>query len=162
MKRETLLTIAVAVLFLLNVGTLGFLWFGQTHHHPPPHGRPPIDAVLMEGLQLTAEQDQKLEALKHEHRESMIALDKQYNAAVEEYFNLLKGDTVEITSRDSSESKIGSIQVQRAQVTLEHFRQVKTMCNDEQKKRFDSIIPKLVEIMIPPRFPRGGPHPHKF
>ena len=161
MKRETLLTIAVAVLFLLNVGTLGFLWFGRMHHHPPPHRRPPIDATLLDALQFTPEQEEKFEELKHEHHGKMIELDQQYDLAVEEYFSLLKSDTAGVATRDSSERKIGDIQTERARVTLEHFREVKALCNAEQQKKFDAVIPKLVEIMIPPRHPKGGgPHSH--
>ncbi|MCW5909172.1 MAG: periplasmic heavy metal sensor [Chitinophagales bacterium] len=151
MKRETLLTVAVVALLLLNAGTLGFLWLGKMPHHPPPHPRPPIDQIIIEGLELDRSQQEKFEELKHEHITAMRALDKEYDKAVEEYFYLLRSDTTGVTARLASESRIGQIQTQRAQVTLEHFRKVKEMCTPEQQTKFDSIIPKLVQIMIPPR-----------
>jgi Spy/CpxP family protein refolding chaperone len=160
MKRETLLTVAVAVLFLLNAGTLGFLWLGRMSHHLPPHHRPPIDGILMETLQFTPEQQEKFEEMKHDHRSKMIKLDMEYDAAVGEYFNLLRSDAEGVATRDSSERRIGGIQTKRAQITLEHFAQLKAMCTAEQQQKFDSVIPKLVQIMTPPRHPRGGQPPH--
>jgi Spy/CpxP family protein refolding chaperone len=159
MKRETLLTFAVAVLFLLNVGTIGFLYMNHVVRHIPPHHRPPIDDLIIDGLELTDVQQDKFEELKHNHRTQMIALDKEYDAAVKQYFNLLKSDTIEMVSRDSFELRIGSIQIQRAKVTLAHFAELKSICTEAQKKKFDSIIPKLVQIMVPPRHPAGRP-PH--
>lgn len=157
MKRETLLTIAVAILFLLNAGIIGFLLFNRMPHHPPHH-RPPIDRIIIEGLGLDNRQQEQFEELKHDHRSQMIVLDSEYNAVVEEYFNLLRSDTTGVSVKDSSESRIAAIQTKRAQVTLEHFRQLKQICTPEQQRKFDSIIPKLVQVMMPHRH-RGGPPP---
>lgn len=157
MKRETLLTIAVAVLFLLNLGIIGFLLLNQMPHHPPHH-RPPVDRVIIEGLGLDNRQQEQFEELKHEHRSQMVVLDNEYNTVVEEYFNLLGSDTAGVSSKDSLESEMAAIQTKRAQVTLEHFRQLKQICTPEQQKKFDSIISKLVQVMIPQGH-RGGPPP---
>lgn len=160
MKRETLLTVAVGVLFALNISTIGFLWFtrGGHPHGPPPH-RHGIDNVIVDGLKLTPEQQSRFEELKHDHRSQMDRLDEQYGKAITEYLLLLKTDSINAENKMVLEEVICDIQRQRAQVTLDHFRQLKGICTPEQQKEFDAIIPELIEVIAPPRH-RPFPPPH--
>lgn len=161
MKRETLLTVAVVVLFVLNISTIGFLWFSRGWHpHGPPHGRPPVDGIIINSLNLTTEQQAKFEELKHDHRSQMNKLDGQYRTAITEYLQLLEGDSISAESKSVLEKIVCDIQRQRAEVTLEHFKQLKGICTEEQKKSFDAIIPDLIQVIAPPRHHPPFPPPH--
>jgi hypothetical protein len=58
MRKETLLTVAVIALLLLNFGTLGFLLFRRPPH-PPGGGPGGLDRRIVETLQLDAAQQQR-------------------------------------------------------------------------------------------------------
>ena len=155
MKKETLLTIAVIALLLLNFGTLGFLWFGRPPH-PPGAGRQQLDRHIVEALHLNAEQRQQFEQLKSAHHEQMLAGDRAYRDALGAYFALLKTEAIVETRRDSLQSVLSQIQNDRASATFQHFREVKNLCTPEQKKAFDALLPELMEVILPHREGRPG------
>lgn len=156
MKRETLLTLAVIALLVLNFGTLGYLFFRRPPH-PPGGGQRPLDRQIVQQLQLTDEQKQQFETLKKGHHEQMLAIEKSYRATMEEYFNLLKNDTIEPRLSDSLQAVLGAMQEERAKITLQHFKSLKALCNAEQQQQFAALIPELLEVILPRKpFPPPG------
>ena len=153
MKRENLLTIAVFALLLLNFGTLGFLFFSRPPHGPGP-GR--FDKHMVEQLQLDAAQRQQFETLKTAHHEQMIASDRAYRDALENYFALLKSDTPAPAQADSLLHVLAKIQRDRALATFQHFQALRQQCTAEQRQRFDAMLPELIQVIQPARKP--APH----
>jgi hypothetical protein len=41
--------------------------------------------------------------------------------------------------------KMGELEKERQTVTFEHFRKVRTLCNDRQKKKFDIFIQQILQ-----------------
>lgn len=150
MKRETLLTIAVITLLLLNFGTLGFLLLGRAPH-PAGTGPRPLDRKIVETLALDATQKQQFESLKRAHREQMRNSDQAYRAALENYFALLKNDMILPAQQDSLQAILSQIQGERARVTFQHFKDLKALCNAEQQKHFEALLPDLLQVILPPR-----------
>lgn len=162
MKRETLLTIAVIALFVLNIGTLGYLVFSQRTHgpFPPPHSHHNrFDEFLIRELSLTDEQIQKFEQLKEEHHTGMVDLDKRYETVLHPYFDLLKTQPVDTMAKDSLERELAFIQQQRAAFTLQHFSDLRAILNEQQQQKFNTIIPELMQVIKGPRGKRP-PHHH--
>ncbi len=148
MKKETLLTIAVFALLVLNFGILGFLFF--RHPHPPPGmGAGPLDRRIVEKLHLDKDQEQKFEQLKSAHHAQMIALDEAYRGALGDYFALLKNDTIIPGQRDSLQAVLSRIQQQKASVTFQHFSDLKGLCTPEQKTNFNALLPELMQVILP-------------
>lgn len=148
MKRETMLTLAVIALLVLNFGTLGYLFF-QRPPHPPGGGQRPLDRRIVQELQLTDDQKQQFETLKKGHHEQMLALEKSYRATMENYFNLLKNDNIDPRLSDSLQAALGAVQEERAKITLRHFKSLKGLCTPEQQQHFDALIPELLEVILP-------------
>lgn len=149
MKKETLLTVAVIALLLLNFGTLGFLLFRR-----PPHGqggRPGegLDRHIVEVLQLDEAQKQQFAKLKTEHHSRMLLSDAAYREALGNYFDLLKKDTVDQRIQDSLQANMTRIQNERATVTYQHFADLKAMCRPEQKQHFEALLPELMQVILP-------------
>jgi protein CpxP len=157
MKKETLLTTAVIALLLLNFGTLGFLFF---HRPPHPPGAEQPGRRIVQHLQLDAAQQQKFEQLKSAHHEQMRTADRAYRDALEQYFALLKNDTVDIARRDSLQAVLTRIQQERASVTFQHFADLKALCTPQQRTRFDALLPDLMQVILPPRRDNRPPRPN--
>lgn len=158
MKKETLLTVAVLALLLLNFGTLGVLLLRRPPH--PPGGRGPerLDRQIVETLDLNAEQRQKFEQLKSAHHEQMLASEQAYRDALGNYFALLKADTVPPAQRDSLQALLAHIQEERAGVTFQHFADLKALCSTEQQKRFADLLPDLMRVILPGNAPPRRKH----
>ncbi|MFN8298170.1 MAG: periplasmic heavy metal sensor [Chitinophagales bacterium] len=153
MKKETLLTIAVVSLLLLNIGTLGYLVVNQNIRHPhfpPPGGGGPA-RLLVETLQLNEQQQKAFDDLKFSHRSSINKLDEQYNQLLVSYLTLLKQPAIDTVAKHALEEQMAAIQVQKADITIKHFEAVKQLCNEEQKRRFDEMIPELIQVLAAPK-----------
>lgn len=144
MKRETLLTVAVIVLLVMNMATLGFLYW--THVRSPqntgdkkepqlttfeiyePGDFSSIDHAIIDKLHLDSAQQIKFVEMKHGHHSQMQALDSSYTALLRQYFDLLHSQNVSTEVRDSIESTLAKVQARRASVTFDHFKALKTLC----------------------------------
>ncbi|MCC6279628.1 MAG: periplasmic heavy metal sensor [Saprospiraceae bacterium] len=156
MKKETLLTITVLALLLLNFGTLGYLFFQRPPHERP--GRPgKLDREIVETLQLNAAQQQQFEQLKTAHHEQMLSSDQAYRLALDNYFALLKNDSFVPAQRDSLQGVLSRIQQERVTVTFQHFSELKALCSAEQRQHFAELLPALMQVMLPNRDRQGPP-----
>ena len=152
MKKTTLLWIAVIMLFLLNAGTLFFLW---SRPGPPPDGPPgpghrgghrQFDHELIETLQLNPDQVEKFDQMKRAHHEQMLELDEATKAPFEQYFALLI-QPADAAAKDSLEKVVGDLYRKRMQVTFQHFSELKAICTPEQQQKFKQMLPSLMQVM---------------
>lgn len=148
MKKETLLTVTVLALLLLNLGTLGFL-FLRRPPHPPEQGSGRVGRQIVEALQLNPDQERQFEQLKTTHHEKMMQSDKAYREALEQYFALLKNDTFVPAQRDSLQAALTQIQQNRTSTTFQHFSDLKALCTPEQRQHFADLIPTLMQVILP-------------
>lgn len=158
MKKETLLTVAVVALLLLNFGTLGALLLRRPPQPPGGRGHERLDRHIVESLDLNAGQRQKFEQLKSAHHEQMLANERAYRDALGDYFALLKADTVAPAQRDSLQALLAHIQEERASVTFQHFSDLKALCSPEQQKRFTDLLPDLMRVILPGNTPPRHKH----
>lgn len=147
MKREKLLTFVVVLLFVLNISTISFLFFERGHRPPPPVR---MEKLIPQTLGFSQTQIQQFDLLREEHHARMVALDEQNKETLIQYLQLLKTDSIHISEKDSLEKIVAVIQLKRAQITLEHFQQLKAVCTAEQKEKFNQLIPELIRVMVPP------------
>jgi hypothetical protein len=145
MSRERFLTIAVAFLFLLNLGTIGFLYFNRPQ---PPRE---LFRVITKELNFDDQQQEQFFALRDQHRSSMDKLDQAFANILEKYLQLLKENEPSSAIRDSLENALALIEKQKAAVTLKHFQEVKALCRPDQVKNFEGLIPQLSRILLPPK-----------
>ncbi len=160
MKRETLLTLAVAALLVLNLGIMTYLFVS---HRPPSESeeKPPkgkkIDDLFITQLRLSETQQEQFKSLRLEHRSAMQKCDAEYRGLVEQYFSLLLGTTLDTVRRDSLQKLLVSIHSQKIFITLQHFIALKSICSPEQQPLFEQLIPELSRVLTqPPRRPREG------
>ena len=154
MKKETLLTVAVIALLLLNLGMLGFLFFQR----PPRPGAPdPLGRRIVETLQLDDAQQQQFEVLKTAHHAKMEDFNKAYRDGLGNYFALLKNERVDTAQRDSLQAMLVQIQNERLNITFQHFAELKALCTPEQQQRFQDLLPELMQVILPRPERRGPP-----
>ncbi len=156
MKKETLLTWAVIGLLLLNFGTLGYLFFRRPPHPPGSQSAHQLGLRIAETLHFTPEQQQEFDKRKRAHHEHILQLDKNYADALGDYFALLKNDSLVSAQHDSLLTVLSNIQKERATITFLHFNDLKSMCTPEQRQHFDTLVPELMQVILPPKNRRGA------
>ncbi len=152
--KNKLLTGLVVLLLLANAATITMFWMGKAKHPPPPKGSP--QEFLVKELKLDAKQQEQLEVLVKEHRQSAEILRGKTREAKEFFFDLLKQQNVTDSAKQTAAKAVSSITEELDLLTLNHFQKVRSLCTTEQQQKFDEII-KEVTGMIGQQRPSGGP-----
>ncbi len=145
-------------LAILNVALcVGILFRNQKNNMQRPE-RP--DEFIISKLHFSDKQVHEFEELRDRHHDSVIVLQDEGRKLRTALFDNLKNANKTEAQVDSLMGAIGNNQKQIEYVTYRHFRQLREICNEEQKKIFDNIIEEIMKKMSgrPPR-PDGPPPP---
>ncbi|MDF2436870.1 MAG: periplasmic heavy metal sensor [Bacteroidota bacterium] len=157
MERSKLLTIAVIGLLVLNLGTLGVLFFGK-HTPGPGHHRPPLNEgprqIIIDRLHFNSEQQKQYEALIDIHQKKNRELNDNARRLHDELFGLLANDTADNAKADSLMKLIGENQLAMDKLNYSHFTDIKTICKPEQLDDFKELAEDLAGLFGP-----KGPRP---
>ncbi|MGZ3899781.1 MAG: Spy/CpxP family protein refolding chaperone [Bacteroidia bacterium] len=148
----------VGLLTLLNITLLIIIW------HKPSDGPDRMQdggpgKRIVHALNLTPAQENEFGKLKKEHHLSMIQLQEKGRETRDELFELLKQENPDMILVKEKIREIAKIQEEIELVTFTHFQQVRKLCTEEQKKKFDEIIKDVLHSMARP--PRPGNNPHE-
>jgi periplasmic protein CpxP/Spy len=144
MKRETLLTVTVVALLLLNLGTLGYLFLRDQR----PQGGGP-GKLIVEGLKLTPPQVEQFEVLRDEHRAKMAQNDSYQRVRQQELWTLLRTDTPDTTQARTLINQWLTLEGNKRVATFDHFRKIRLLCTPEQQVLFDTLILDIGKALMP-------------
>jgi len=155
------LYILVGVLLLVNIATLGFIWYTSFKLRLEPPLNPPrpdsSNSFLADELGFTGEQSQKFDVLKKDHHQAVEKIMQQTKELKDQLFDCIKtGDDAkakEMAAKLSDNNKAIEL------LTYEHFKEVRKICSDEQKVKFDKILIELVRGLETQSPPPNGPPP---
>jgi hypothetical protein len=128
-------------LILLNVLMIGWQWFGPLKHPPRP------EEILRKELQLTDEQMNSYRELIREHRIIADPLENEIRVLRKQLLNYNEPDS----SKSSLADAIGKKQSEFETTLFEHFKKVRALCTDEQKKKFDDVLLRVLAAGRPPK-----------
>lgn len=157
------LTIITLLLLTANIVTLALLWTNKKpdreHYNPPPPQQQPGGQVfqfLTNELKLDSLQQETYKKLREAHQAGVKPLQDSIGKAKDSFFELLKQENVSDSLVEGFSKKIGNLEQQRDVFTFRHFQQLRAICNNEQKIKFDSIIQQALKQMAPPGRQRPG------
>lgn len=137
----------IALLLVSNLVLVGFFYLEK------PSKSNNSKPFLEQKLDFTKEQTAAFKLLLDQHEHLMRQ--KQNSTRV------LKDSLFEGLSKNRSKAEqsviaaqIGALEASKDMATYEHFQQVRELCNDEQKLKFDRL---LRELLRPPGRGPGGP-----
>ncbi len=168
MRKQTLLTVAVIGLLVLNFVLLAMFFFHWRKQPDVPIGRlenmPPPEIIIGERLKLDEPQKQAFDKLKNDHREKMKSVNEDERKLHDELFLVLKEDLPNRAKSDSIISLIAENKKKAELITYIHFSDIKSLCTgDEQKELFNEFIDELGKMIGFPggvqRSPRNQPLP---
>jgi periplasmic protein CpxP/Spy len=147
MEKTKLLTIAVIGLLLLNLGTLGFLFFSKKPMGDRGGNNVQIKALnfLMTEVQYDEAQKQECNRILQTHRANMDKVHGEIRAQHNRLFeNLASGDT-------SAVVVIGQLHQQSESEIFRYFTALRNVARPDQKPKFDRILDEAMRIMPPPK-----------
>ncbi len=149
MNKNKLLTGIVITLLLFNTAALIYMWTSNNKDKRSAINSPAEFLIKKTGMDSV--QKEKYYELVKAHRKATRRLKDDLKQAREAYFSLL-GKAVSDTTKEIALQKINAINSELSKITFDHFTAVRTICNKEQKVKFDAAIEEVLNMM-------GGP-PH--
>lgn len=137
--------ITIALLLLLNIGTLTFLWT----HRPPGGGAGPF-MFLVKATNMDEAQKGAYEQLRTEHRAQMNGFRENNSLLRGKLFELLVTQDAKAPEVQQMIDSIASNRRQEEITTFEHFRKVRGLCRPDQQLKFDAAIGEAVQPLGPP------------
>jgi len=156
-NKNKLLTWLVATLLVANAVTILFFWINKPPKMKDAKGSP--REFLVHELELDSSQLLAFQDLIEEHQASARSLKKDIRIAKENLFRLLKQPMIADTQKKKTVEAITSKIQQLELLNLEHFQQVRALCNDKQKIKFDGLLDQLAVMMAEARPPRTSMPP---
>ena len=161
--RNKWAAIIILLLVALNVATLASFWL--LHDRPPGRGDNSSGTMefLVKELGFDSVQKQQLMVFKQDHRQKMHEVRRKNKEVKEALFELLKNaDTPDSVIEKAAQASV-VYDVQIEMITFKHFKQIRGICTDEQKKKFDAVIEQVLHMLAPrppgaqPQRPPRGP-----
>jgi len=154
MNRLILYRWSIALLLILNLATLLYV-LGKLPNHDvrPMEGRP---FMLLKKLNLSDENFSKVEEFARLHHQKILELNRLEQGFI--YQALMEQENL-----SEYENQIAIIEIQKIEVTREHFNDIENLLDTRQKEAFISIKEDLVRALFRnKRPPIRHPRPSKY
>lgn len=147
METVKLLKWIVGILLLVNIVTIFLEWFSS--FMPPVHDRGNAAKFLSKELKFSTAQEDKYAQLRQAHQQATRIYNERNMALKKQLYDLLATDS-QNSAVSSLMDSIGFYSKKSELVRFEHFQEVRKLCDDTQKERFDQIIQEVIRMMSPP------------
>lgn len=113
---------------------------------PPPEGR----TTLKEQLKLTDAQMEAIDKIRDAHISQIRKIKEDMKGLKDKLFSNLHNPDADTNSIKDITNQIGNYEARIDIITFDNFREVRKICTDEQKKKFDEIILDVLRMGPPP------------
>lgn len=160
MEKTKLFTLGIITLFLLNLGTLGFLFVSGPKEHHPPHGHGPDErskprAIIIEKLHFDADQIKEYDQLIQWHRSHISEMEDKIRETKNELYLQLNENQINENTKDSLITVLVLYQKDIESFHFKHFQDIKKMCKKEQLEDFTALTNELSRFFAKPPPPRN-------
>lgn len=160
MDKIKLLTWSVIGLLLLNLSTIGFLFFNSNERNQPKPKE-----IVIEKLHFDKQQQEKYQVFIDENRLKINAFDDGIRNLKNQLFLELKQEKINTNKSDSLINQIANIQKEIEKLHFKHFQDIKSICRKDQLPYFNELTEDLGKIFSnqrrPPRGPEGQGPPRR-
>lgn len=143
MKNPRLLVFLVFFLLVSNILVLSYFMFwkqGTRNTNRNENGM--VDHMKKE-LGLTEDQAASYKKLLQDHRSSIKQQGDSLKKAKSAFYNLALQEVTDSTIKVQSEA-LAARQVNLYLTMLQHFKRVRSLCSDEQRPKFDSMLVNMI------------------
>ena len=135
----------VAILVLINVGSLLVFWINERHHI---RGSQPKEFIAHE-LRFDEGQKKAFEIIVKKHQDQSAEIRLEITAAKKAYYKAGPTDSLALLSLTKAYGKLEIL-------NYEHFQEIRSICKGDQKQTFDQLLQKIIAGS---NFGMGGQRP---
>ena len=144
-RNSSYLKWIVVVLVLLNVTTLTFVWLNKPKGpFPPPHhatkDRMDVKAHLKNEIGFSDEQLKQFDISSDKHRKAM-------HSGHDKIRDIKQILLTNLEPNDSLFKVMGNTQIEIEKAILIHFKEIRDICNEDQKLKIDDVFVKITRMM---------------
>lgn len=156
MEKARFYKILIAILVLLNIGTLSFLWFGRSASQSENQQKESIEPFVR-GLQLSQEQIVQFKLFRDDHLTQLYFLRMEDRRLHELFYDALFLPVPDTIKANRIADSLVMVRKKMELLTFSHFQQIQQILNDHQKIKFRTIFRGAVEQVMPPPPPPPPP-----
>jgi hypothetical protein len=164
MGNSKILGIAILGLILTNVCLLCLMFFKKPESHKVPQPSNGLNGPrenpadrLMEELNFSKEKQTTFISLRDQHRTVMRDCQKVLANFRKDFYDQI--NNLDSTKLNALSDSIAFTQKKMDFATFYHFKQVRELCDETQKKHFDEIITDLLQMISRPQGPNENRGP---
>ncbi len=141
MTNTKALTIGIIFLLVLNLALMVMMFMRNSHDKPLSRPKEKVIQIL----EFNDDQIASYNTLITSHQESIREIEKQIFEKKSELYALLKTDG-RPSIQDSLFRDISLLQLEIERTHLDHFRDIKSICNADQKENFNNLADEIQKI----------------
>ena len=150
MKNGKLYKLIIAVLVVLNLCTLAFMWFNRPGRERPERPEGEAASFLVKELGLSDSQQKEYSRLRHEHHAKLETLNQHDKDLHNRFFDLASLEKHDTIAMDALSDSIAATRKKMEILTYDHFYRVMMILNPEQQKKFNLIFKDVLRMILPP------------
>ena len=145
-SRNKVLMLIISVLLISNLALVAFMVFGRKHGGKTPKSRgEAFSNYFIKELNFSEEQAAKFQEMITGHFEKLKPIMGEVRNAKDSMFSLMRQSAIPADSiLEKAAANIAQKQKLQELQNFYHFRQVRELCTEEQKPKFDSLILKMI------------------
>ncbi|HPH24508.1 MAG TPA: hypothetical protein PLW32_11530 [Chitinophagaceae bacterium] len=158
MSKIKLLSIAVLLLLLANIGLVTFLVLNKPPHMPPPRmgmNEQEPKRIIIEKLHFNENQIAQYEILINVHQATIKELNNSFNQVKNSLYQTLLNETT--ITKDSLINQLGLLQTKIERTHYNHFKEIKSICLPNQLANFNELSKELSTFFSPDKKNRNQP-----
>lgn len=140
----TSIRVAVAVVVLTAIAAAAGGWAGIHYGVSASRGRPGLDELLHTELNLTADQNRRIEALESKFATRRANLEAEMRAANRELAAAIGSEHAYGPRAQSAIDRFHRAESALQEETVKHVLAMRTVLNSEQAARFDQTVSKAL------------------
>jgi hypothetical protein len=156
--QNKLLVRIVLILAVLNIGLMGiFLWRDVFHRPPPPvniNESRDLTRVLQKELKLTREQTEEIRKLRDDYSRKEQEIEITLKAERDSMNNMMFSVGTNDNMVKSIARRISENEFRMEMLRIEQAKGIKSVCNDDQLQKFESMVRDLRDYLQPQNKPK--------
>lgn len=149
--KNKALIILVGILLVTNIISLA-LWLKdddrQHQQKTNKSGQSRFSTFLKNDVKFNENQLKEYEAMRKDYWQKAKPMLNELNQQKMAMFNKVTEDSVSPRQLDSMAGRIGNKQAEIDKAFFNHFREIRSKCNESQRPAFDSGFPAMVNKML--------------
>ena len=146
-SRNKVLISIIAILLLTNISMLVFMFMNKCNQGEEPKKPPGFTERLRKEVKFDSLQMNEFDVKKKDHWKKMRALFDTMTTSKEQFYKLIYDSTISASALHSGATVIGLQQKSLDLQVFGYFRDIRRLCTEEQRPRFDSVLPSIVKKM---------------